>query len=226
MKELIECLQKNPATTAIIIIALVVFIYMLYIKKENITVPETMTSLSNEAVQNISSVYSETNKTITMNNLNVSGNLSVSGNVNFTQFKGIIVAWSGSTATIPTGWGLCDGTLYTALDGTKLQSPDLRSKFIVGASSPGTPTNNVGPTAGNRGTPNYPGMWLSPREVGTYGGEENHTLQLNEINHSHANIGGTVIGAGGPLGVGAVTGTPSPHNNMPPYFALAYIIKL
>ena len=227
MIELLECLQKNPATTAIIIIALCVFVYMLYKRKENMTVSETMTSLSNEAVQNISSVYSETNKTITMNNLNVTGNLSVSGNVNFTQFKGIIVAWSGSTATIPTGWGLCDGTVYTALDGTKITSPDLRSKFIVGASSPGTPANNAEPSAGNQGTPKIPNIrWLTPRQVGDEEGEENHVLSIPEMNHSHSNIGGTVVGAGGPLGVGAVTGTPAPHNNMPPYFALAYIIKL
>ena len=38
MKELIECVKKNSVTTAIIIIALVVFVYMLYIKKENISI--------------------------------------------------------------------------------------------------------------------------------------------------------------------------------------------
>ena len=113
MKELIECVKKNSVTTAIIIIALVVFVYMLYIKKENMTVSGTMSSLSNEAVQNISSVYSETTGTATFNNVHITGN------VNFAQFKGIIVAWSGSTPTIPTGWGLCDGTLYTAKRGLK-----------------------------------------------------------------------------------------------------------
>jgi len=38
--------------------------------------------------------------------------------------KGIISLWSGSIATIPPGWALCDGN-----NGT----PDLRDKFIVGA---------------------------------------------------------------------------------------------
>ena len=37
---------------------------------------------------------------------------------------GVIVIWSGTIATIPTGFQLCDGT-----NGT----PDLRDKFIVGA---------------------------------------------------------------------------------------------
>jgi prepilin-type N-terminal cleavage/methylation domain-containing protein len=38
--------------------------------------------------------------------------------------QGTIVMWSGSIASIPSGWLLCDGT-----NGT----PDLRDKFIVGA---------------------------------------------------------------------------------------------
>jgi len=193
-----------------------------------------MTEQSNEAVQNIASVYAETTGTATFNNVHITGN------VNFTQFKGIIVAWSGATSAIPAGWGFCDGTAYTALDGTKLQSPDLRSKFILGASSPGTPTNNVEPTAENRGTPNYPGLWLTPRQVADQGGEENHTLSIAEMpTHSHGytspDAGGRnfCYGAGCNLYLsqdnGAQTaqvGGNGAHNNMPPFFALAYIIKL
>lgn len=36
--------------------------------------------------------------------------------------RGGIILWSGSIASIPTGWQLCDGT-----NGT----PDLRNRFIV-----------------------------------------------------------------------------------------------
>jgi hypothetical protein len=39
---------------------------------------------------------------------------------------GMILLWSGSIATIPSGWQICDGT-----NGT----PDLRDRFIVGAGS-------------------------------------------------------------------------------------------
>jgi len=45
---------------------------------------------------------------------------------------GIITIWSGSVASIPPGWTLCDGT-----NGT----PDLRYRFILGAGGgfpPGT----------------------------------------------------------------------------------------
>lgn len=38
--------------------------------------------------------------------------------------KGVILLWSGSGASIPTGWALCNGS-----NGT----PDLRSKFVIGA---------------------------------------------------------------------------------------------
>lgn len=38
--------------------------------------------------------------------------------------KGIIVLWSGAIVDIPSGWHLCDGTQGT---------PDLRNRFIVGA---------------------------------------------------------------------------------------------
>ena len=40
--------------------------------------------------------------------------------------KGMIVMWSGSVETIPAGYALCDGTNDT---------PDLRDRFVVGASS-------------------------------------------------------------------------------------------
>lgn len=40
--------------------------------------------------------------------------------------SGVIVLWSGSIATIPAGFVLCDGS-----NG----SPDLRDKFLVGAGS-------------------------------------------------------------------------------------------
>lgn len=40
--------------------------------------------------------------------------------------SGVIVMWSGTIATIPSGWFLCDGTNST---------PDLRNRFIVGANA-------------------------------------------------------------------------------------------
>jgi hypothetical protein len=56
-------------------------------------------------------------------NLIVTGNTTISGILNIIP-PGVIVMWSGSFASIPAGWKLCDGSSGT---------PDLRNRFIVGA---------------------------------------------------------------------------------------------
>jgi hypothetical protein len=64
---------------------------------------------------------------------------------------GAIMIWSGTDATVPTGWHICDGGTY----GSKV-SPDLRDRFVIGAgstyavnASPGVATWNatITPTA-------------------------------------------------------------------------------
>lgn len=53
---------------------------------------------------------------------------SVSGDVDGVVPVGGIIMWSGTIAAIPTSWALCDGTANSP-------GPDLRDKFIVGATS-------------------------------------------------------------------------------------------
>lgn len=53
---------------------------------------------------------------------------------------GGIIMWSGSVASIPAGWALCNG-----LNGT----PDLRGKFIVGAGGSYNPGNSGGAASVN-----------------------------------------------------------------------------
>ena len=65
--------------------------------------------------------------TNTLNVPNISGNGSgLSGIESFVQ--GMIILWSGSSDAIPNGFTLCDGQNNT---------PDLRGRFIVGASASG-----------------------------------------------------------------------------------------
>ena len=52
--------------------------------------------------------------------------------------KGVIVMWSGTLATIPVGWALCDG---------KNGTPDLRNKFIRGIGTGAT--DEAGATGGS-----------------------------------------------------------------------------
>ena len=43
---------------------------------------------------------------------------------------GVIVIWSGTLASIPSGWALCDGGEYEGVT-----TPDLRDSFVYGASN-------------------------------------------------------------------------------------------
>ena len=131
---------------------------------------------------------------------------------------GMIIIWSGSVASIPAGWLLCNGSSST---------PDLRDRFVVGAGS----TYAVGATGGSA-TASLP--------------SHTHTATVTDPGHNHTTTAGTgaFSGASG-LGfftgndAAAVTGTAvtgitvanstegvSPTNaNLPPYYALCYIMK-
>ncbi|MBI4310089.1 MAG: type II secretion system protein, partial [Candidatus Omnitrophica bacterium] len=78
---------------------------------------------------------------------------------------GVIVAWSGTIADIPSGWGLCDGT-----NG----APDLRDKFIVGArqDAQGVAKSNV------TGALTQSGGTITHNHAGTTG---SHTLTAAQI---------------------------------------------
>ncbi len=119
---------------------------------------------------------------------------------------GGIIIWSGASNAIPSGWHLCDGT-----NGT----PDLRNRFVLGAGS------------------SY--------SVAATGGEARHTLTVNEMpSHTHENrisaTGASAIDDRFPSGYGKTimsnaylsgpTGGGASHNNMPPYYALCYIMKI
>lgn len=109
---------------------------------------------------------------------------------------GIIALWRGSIATIPTGWNLCDGT-----NGT----PDLRDLFILGAGS----TYNPGDT----------------------GGSATHTHTGTTDGHTHTISGPPDFwqsGAGfdNQTASSTVPFTTDPANNLPPFYSLAYIMRI
>lgn len=59
---------------------------------------------------------------------------------------GVILPWYSTNGTVPSGWGLCDGNLWEASDGTFYKVPNLIDKFLRGATSTmdaNTPENEV-----------------------------------------------------------------------------------
>jgi len=88
---------------------------------------------------------------------------------------GIIVMWSGTLATIPAGWALCNGTQGT---------PDLRDKFIKGWSQ----GVNPGGTGGS--VSNTPvGAISAPTFTGTpFSSVINHTHAVAVTDPGHAHL--------------------------------------
>ncbi len=109
--------------------------------------------------------------------------------------KGMIILWSGSIASIPGGFTLCNGS-----NGT----PDLRGRFILGAGDEYVPDETGGATS----------------HVHTFIGD----------GHLHAIESGSSIAAGSGFGEATdeypTTGTTYSEDHLPPYYALAYIMKL
>lgn len=130
---------------------------------------------------------------------------------------GVIVIWSGSVATIPVSWLLCNGAYGT---------PDLRDRFIIGAGNTYNPADSGGSADSALPT---------------------HTHTITDPGHLHTQIGYTpgtdTAGGNGSnqrpvrdpytLNTGtAVTnivlanaGVSPTGTNLPPYYALCYIIK-
>lgn len=129
---------------------------------------------------------------------------------------GVIAMWSGTLASVPTGWALCDGSGGT---------PDLRDRFIYG--------------------------WTAGVDPGGTGGASTHTHDDHAAhNHGPGSLGGTTgvnstqsaqlvgvidVAADGHIHNFSVTTGATANNsaqshsnasNLPPYFKLAFIIKL
>ena len=157
--------------------------------------------------------------------------------------SGVVLMWSGTVASIPDGWHICDGTSGT---------PDLRGRFIVG----------VGSDAGahTTGVNGLGGGYYCPGDIG---GEDLHQMTIAEMpSHNHSNGYNVPYGSqytvspgsgyngynliifnsmnngsenppqpiwtyGGQVSSGGISvGGGGAHENRPPYYALAYIMKL
>ncbi|MDD4531702.1 MAG: hypothetical protein PHH21_03300 [Candidatus Pacebacteria bacterium] len=144
--------------------------------------------------------------------------------------SGVILLWSGSIASIPSGWALCNGS-----NGT----PDLRDRFVVGAGS----TYSVAATGGeathtiitnempshSHSDPGHSHSFSGQTSMPYGNAASGSSVPLcgfctNTTGSYSISISGTTSsGSGGSTG-GAGGG--AAHNNLPPYYSLAYIMKL
>lgn len=130
--------------------------------------------------------------------------------------SGCILLWSGSIATIPAGFYLCDGANST---------PDLRDRFIVGAGSSyavaatGGSADAVVVSHTHTASVTDPGhthvLSVTP---GGLGGQDPSTRAL-------AGAGITASATTGISVTNASSGVSGTGANLPPYYALAYIMK-
>jgi hypothetical protein len=139
---------------------------------------------------------------------------------------GGIIMWSGSVASIPTGWSLCNGA-----NGT----PNLQDKFIVGAGSgyavaaTGGSANAVvvehehfvASSTGYEGNGDDPKVqltsnkWVSTLGLGGTGDVQEKRDYVLERSGDEADVGRT-----------SSTGESGTGKNLPPYYALAFIMRV
>jgi hypothetical protein len=168
------------------------------------------------AISSVSPAFTGTPTAPNANVATVSTQIATTAFVRDIIPAGVILLWSGSLANIPLGWVLCNGSSGT---------PDLRDRFIVGAGN----GYAVGATGGQ-----------------TDATLVSHTHTISDPGHVHS-MGPTVArpvtgtsalyssidGVPGVINTQSAvtgitinsTGSPATNANLPPYYALAYIMK-
>ena len=159
---------------------------------------------------------------------------------------GVIVMWSGTVATIPSGWLICDGSNST---------PDLRDRFIIGArqddagvaktnvtgsltqtggtkdaivvshTHPLSSNGTVSTTTNLSGNVGFRALSSASGATGVFSAVSGGLFYVNggsygtndvtmNANHSHTLSGNTDS-----------AGSSGTNQNLPPYYALAFIMK-
>lgn len=140
---------------------------------------------------------------------------------------GLISMWSGSIASIPSGWYLCDGNNST---------PDLRDKFIIGAKQDETSiaktnvTGSLTQTGGTKDAVNvshtHTATVADPGHNHTYifdNGVPGSTTPQSAFRGTQNNT--TSTSTTGITVSNSTEGVSGTNQNLPPYYALAFIMK-
>ena len=134
--------------------------------------------------------------------------------------------WSGTIAAIPTGWTLCNGS-----NGT----PDLRNRFVIGAHSDNAGVANTTITGTSTLTGGSKDAIVVSHTHTIIDPGHNHTVQADNFNlFDGLRLGstefetgaGTITTSTNTTGISInSTGSSGTNANLPPYYALAFIMK-
>ena len=138
----------------------------------------------------------------TATGVKVNGDLEVTGTGGGGLPVGAIILWSGATNAIPAGFALCNGQ-----NGT----PNLQDKFIVGAGS-GYAVDATGGSADATLVSHTHNLLYNH---GSFGGSSGAVTPRSGNSPVTPGISGRV----------STEGSSATNANLPPYYALAYIIK-
>ena len=142
---------------------------------------------------------------------------------------GMIIMWSGTIATIPTGWLLCNGSSST---------PDLRDKFIIGATADsggaaktnitGTPSQTGGSKDASLPSHTHTATVTDPGHSHVYASSIVQLATANDATQLQANNSGGISTATATTGItvaNSTEGVSATNANLVPYYALAFIMK-
>jgi hypothetical protein len=152
---------------------------------------------------------------------NIYGIVGVQASVGTTIPTGVISLWYGAIGSVPTGWYLCDGS-----NGT----PDLRDKFVVGAGSTysvnatGGSANSVVVNHTHTATVTDPGHNHNFNYAAYSWGITGGASVIN-ANRFEGGTGTTTTATTGISVANSTSGVSGTNANLPPYYALAYIMK-
>ena len=167
---------------------------------------------------------------------------------------GTITMWAGASSNIPSGYFLCDGTslsrttysalfaaigtTHGALNNNEFNIPDLTDKFIVGASNSTGDTTYPGvspsATGGQKDASlpshyhNMPGDDQLYNANGKSGGTQFDTTPTwSNTSDDNFNYDATSsLSGAGKLWRTTTVGESVTNKNLPPYYALCYLIKV
>lgn len=176
--------------------------------------------------------------------MNITGNITANEFIGFGIFPvGGIIMWSGSNASIPSGWALCNGQTVNGIS-----TPNLSNRFIVASGSSYATNATGGSSSVTLNSTQIPRHSHSVSLTTSGAGGHSHTIYGNEgtgvggggssdyflnnggtqrteqtssvSNHTHTVSGNT--SAYGGTGSGATAG----FSIIPPYYSLAFIMRV